>query len=285
MSNDSQLSTVETKDVEEAQADKVSSLALITDSGSMESLSGLAKMMSGSKVTVPKHLQGNEGDCMAIIIQSMNWGLNPFAVAQKTHIVNGALGYEAQLVNAVLKTSGSIHGRFRYEYRGEGNNLECRVGAVPAGESEVEWNEWLNISNVTTKNSPLWKTNPKQQIGYLQVKNWARLYCPEAILGVYTDDELGDIPKETDITPYRRVSGAEAAQAARQSQSSHSEDVHSLVEALESIARDEGLQAYAKAWKELEPAQRKAVGPDTHARIKQLAVDSAIPGEAVQVEE
>ena len=28
-------------------------------------------------------------------------------------------------------------------------------------------------------------------MGYLQVKNWARAYCPGAILGVYSDDELG----------------------------------------------------------------------------------------------
>ena len=49
-------------------------------------------------------------------------------------------------------------------------------------------------SMITTKNSPLWKTNPKQQLGYLQVKNWARQYCPGAILGVYSDDELEQAP-------------------------------------------------------------------------------------------
>ena len=129
--------------------------------------------------------------------------MNPFAVAQKTHLVNGTLGYEAQLVNAVLEASGAIIGRFRYEYQGEGNGLKCRVGAIPRGESEVVWNEWLNISDVTTKNSPLWKTNPRQQMGYLQVKNWARAFKPGAILGVYTPDELETIPATAavDVTP------------------------------------------------------------------------------------
>ena len=61
-----------------------------------------------------------------------------------------------------------------------------------ARETEVRWGEWLSIGAVTTKNSPLWKTNPKQQMGYLQVKNWARAFAPGAILGVYTTDELGD---------------------------------------------------------------------------------------------
>jgi hypothetical protein len=43
---------------------------------------------------------------------------------------------------------------------------------------------------VTTKNSPLWKTNPKQQAKYLALKYWARLYAPAVIMGVYSSDEL-----------------------------------------------------------------------------------------------
>lgn len=174
--------------------------ALVLDRESMESMMRVAELMATGRTTVPVHLQKNPADCMAVVMQAMQWGMNPFAVAQKTHIVNGALGYEAQLVNAVLQSSNSIDGRFHYEYNGDGAAMECRVGAVIRGESEITWGLWLASSSVTTKNSPLWKTNPKQQIGYLQVKNWARLYCPGAILGVYTPDEF-EQRKEHDITP------------------------------------------------------------------------------------
>nr|WP_308736935.1 recombinase RecT [Salmonella enterica] len=58
--------------------------------------------MADSQVTVPAHLAGKPADCMAIVMQAMQWGMNPYAVAQKTHLVNGVLGYEAQLVNAVI---------------------------------------------------------------------------------------------------------------------------------------------------------------------------------------
>lgn len=156
--------------------------------------SAMAEQMASSKITVPQHLRGNPGDCYAIVLQAIQWKMNPFIVAQKTHVVNGTLGYEAQLVNALVQASGHIKGAFKYEYRGEGNELECRVGAVIKGESEVTWGEWLKSSDVTTKNSPLWKTNPKQQMGYLQVKNWVRLHFPAAILGVYTVEELQDSP-------------------------------------------------------------------------------------------
>jgi len=135
-------------------------------------------------------LKGNIGDCLAIVTQAMIWGLNPFAVAQKAHVINGKLGYEAQLVNAVVMQSGAIRGSFSYEYDGD----KCRVGAVLRGESVITWGEWLSASTVTTKNSPLWKVNPKQQMGYLQVKNWARAYCPGALLGIYSTDELEAMP-------------------------------------------------------------------------------------------
>ncbi len=37
----------------------------------------------------------------------------------KTHLVNGVLGYEAQLVNAVIASSSAINGRFHYRYGGD----------------------------------------------------------------------------------------------------------------------------------------------------------------------
>jgi hypothetical protein len=178
----------------------VSSSELIRNPAMMEQFNALAAVMAAGKVTVPVHLQKSQGDCFAIVMQAAQWGMNPFSVAQKTHLVNGTLGYEAQLVNAVIQSSGAINGRFHYEYSGDGTDLTCRVGAIVKGESEIVWGEWLKSSQVTTKNSPLWKTNPKQQMGYLQVKNWARLYCPGAILGVYSDDELTEI-SEKEINP------------------------------------------------------------------------------------
>jgi hypothetical protein len=104
-------------EIEVAQDGKMNSLALLTDPTRMASIMAVAKIMASAKVTVPKHLQGQEGDCMAICMQAANWGMNPFAVAQKTHLVNGVLGYEAQLVNAVVQSQGYIDGTFQYEYQ------------------------------------------------------------------------------------------------------------------------------------------------------------------------
>lgn len=179
----------------------------LLDGDSMDKMVRLAEQMAASTVSVPDHLRGKVGDCLAIVTQAMLWNMNPFAVAQKTHLVSGRLGYEAQLVIAVVMNSGAIRGAFRYEYRGEGNSLECRCGAVLRSDTEVTWGEWLRSLDVTTKNSPLWKTNPRQQLGYLQAKNWSRLHVPGAILGVYSVDELEDSP----LPPPRGAAEAPAA--------------------------------------------------------------------------
>ena len=168
----------------------MSGTALVLNETAMRRCHALAEVMAAGVATVPKHLQKNVGDCMAVVMQAMQWNMNPFAVAQKTHIVSGTLGYEAQLVNAVVQASGLIASRFHYEYKGNAGDVSCRVGAVIKGETEITWGEFLSEKTVTTKNSPLWKTNPKQQLGYLQVKNWSRLYAPGAILGVYSPDEF-----------------------------------------------------------------------------------------------
>ncbi len=203
----------------------VSTSAMVFDPAIIDGMQRMAVMMSEARVTIPKHLQGSPADCLAVIMMAAQHRINPYVLAQKTFLVSGVIGYEAQLVQALIANSGAVRGRFHYEYRGEGQGVECRVGAVPAGESNVVWGEWLSASSVTTKNSPLWKTNPKQQLGYLQVKNWARQYVPGAIPGVYSDDELQDHAIErpmgptdvVDITPCAsRTEAVKAKLSARQ---------------------------------------------------------------------
>lgn len=174
-----------------------SALAIMSDPVQMHSLIEFSKLMAEAVVMVPKHLIGKPADCMAICMQALQWGMNPFVVAQKTHVVNGGLGYEAQLVNAVLQASGEVISRPHYTFEGTGADLECRVGFVLKGETEITWGEWLRSGDVKVKNSPLWQTNPSQQMGYLQIKNWARMYCPQAILGIRTPDELELINPDT----------------------------------------------------------------------------------------
>lgn len=231
-------------------------------------LTAFANLMADSQVTVPAHLAGKPADCMAIVMQAMQWGMNPYAVAQKTHLVNGVLGYEAQLINAVIASSSAIRGRFHYRYGGEWercaktkeiqrkkhrkngeytvterirgwndedeNGLFVQVGAILRGESEITWGEPVYLSGIVTRNSPLWVSNPKQQIAYLAVKYWARLYCPEVILGVYSPDEV-EQRTEKEINPApQRMSMAEIAS----DNVSSPQNTHQSSENIDTLAKD-----------------------------------------------
>jgi hypothetical protein len=260
------------------QSDRANSMALITNDENMARATALAKTMASSKVTVPKHLQGNEGDCLAIIIQASNWGMNPFAVAQKTHLVNGVLGYEAQLVNAAVTTSNAISSPFSYEFKDDHGGVSCRVGAVLRGQSEITWGEWLNSNSVTTKNSPLWKTNVKQQMGYLQVKNWSRLYTPSSILGVYTPDEIELNEKPAQARPRN---GAEYGRQAQEQQgrvidAEQESRRAGLITALEAFAA-KGSAVFLTQWKSIGKANRAdavLVGEPEYLRILEIAKEA-----------
>lgn len=160
-----------------------------------------AEVMCRADIALPKHLRGNAGACMAVALQALEWQMSPFAVASKSYAVNGTIAYEAQLIAAVVNTRSGIKGRLRYEFIGEGNELSCKVTGIFDGQ-ECEY-ETPPIGAITTKNSPLWKSDPRQQLGYFAARSWARRHCPEVILGVYDRDEAENFgpTNAKDVTP------------------------------------------------------------------------------------
>lgn len=229
----------------------------IFDPQNLRNLMDFAEVMATADSMIPDHLKGKKADCLAVAMQANRWEMDPFVVAQKTHIVNGTLGYEAQLVNAVISSSKATVGSFHYKYsdgweklngkaqyskqqrtgrnggyevqvptanwsREDELGLWVKVGAKLAGDTEITWGEELYLANILTRNSPLWVTAPKQQIAYLAVKYWSRLYTPQVILGVYDKDELQQPTRnhqpniEKDITPTPSSSDINAALAKKE---------------------------------------------------------------------
>lgn len=182
----------------------------------------LAQVMASGKCTIPKHLQGSEGDCFAVIGQALRWGMDPFAVAQKTHLVSGTLGYEAQLVIAVINNRAPISDRMKFEYFGDWSKVKTKedksddVGvicrATVIGDDEPTELSLTMAQVGTVRNSPLWAADPRQQLAYLAAKRFSRLHFPDVIMGVYTPDELADRGNEAprNITPSAKNAGASA---------------------------------------------------------------------------
>ena len=264
-----------------------SASALMLSGDSMDKMMRIADFMASAKSTIPMHLR-NPGDCLAVVMQATQWNMNPFAVAQKTHVVNGTLGYEAQLVAAVVNNSGLVTDRFNFEWFGDWHKivgkfkevesrtktddggkpkkfivpdwnasdekgLGVRVWATIKGESEPRVLEIL-MTQARTRNSTLWTEDPKQQIAYLAQKRWARLYAPDVILGVYTPDELEQsIPRDMGTAEVVSLWTPDQITAADE-------------------AAAKGAKAYVAFWKSLgADMQKKLAGTKEHEDFKTQA--------------
>jgi hypothetical protein len=162
----------------------------------------LAKMMAVSEVAVPTHLRGNPGACLAVAFQALDWGMSPFAVANKSYSVNNRMAYESQMINAVILNRAPIKGRLKYKYTGEGPTMQCTVSAETSDGDVVEYTSPM-LKDIKVKNSPLWAQDPAQQIGYYASRAMCRRHFPDVILGVYTPEEMTEA-EPRDITPAKQ---------------------------------------------------------------------------------
>jgi hypothetical protein len=279
----------------QAPAFNTSSAALVMDMNALERMERFANLMATARSTVPQHFQGKPGDCLAVVMQATTWGMNPFAVAQKTYLMsNGVLGYEAQLVASVINSSSLLADRFNFEWFGawekivgkfkmveskdkkddkgfpkkymmpdwninDEQGLGVRIWATIKGESVPRVLELL-MTQARTRNSTLWTEDPKQQLAYLAQKRWARLYAPDVILGVYTPDEVQEFSVPVDMGK-AEVLEPTASPA--------------LIATAEAAAA-KGMAGYQEFWKLASKEDRKLLAGE-HERLKSEAssVDKA----------
>lgn len=151
-----------------------------------------AQFMAKAKTVLPKHLHDAPGECLAIVMISRDWNMNPYMVGSKTSVINNRLMYEGQLVAGVINNARVLERRLRYEFAGEGKARECTAFGQIRGESE-ERSVTVGVPGPgEATNSPLWKGAPHQvdqQLTYKAARVWARRYVPEIMLGVYTPED------------------------------------------------------------------------------------------------
>lgn len=173
----------------------------------------LGKIMSASQLGAPPHLRGNVGACVRVVFQAVEWGMSPFSVADMSYIVNDRIAYQSQLLHAVIEARAPLQHRLDCEYEGDGADRTCTVRGMFRTGDVREYTS-PRIKDIKVKNSPLWTADPDQQLFYYASRSWARKWCPDVLLGVYTKEELQSQPmlgQEDQIGPglHARLSGSE----------------------------------------------------------------------------
>lgn len=80
-------------------------------------------------------------------------------------------------------------GRLRHSFAGEGDSRTCTVRATGTDGEEMIYTS-PPFGKIQPKNSPLWKTKPDLQLYYNTSRDWARVWFPDVLLGVYAEDEI-----------------------------------------------------------------------------------------------
>ncbi len=187
-----------------------------------------ARLLAASGDFLPPYARGNVGAVFAAIMRAQELNISPLSFLAWTYRMENkgvsTIGYMAAYFIAVINARAPIKERMQHEIIGEGEDMRCRVWATLRGEDKPR--EYLSepLSKLrppkndqgVVKGSPLWVTKPRLQMAYAAQRDFARLYFPDILGGVYGDDELqdagytvaSDVAKDVSPGLAARLSGA-----------------------------------------------------------------------------
>lgn len=160
----------------------------------------VANMLSKSTL-VPQNYQGKPQDCFIAVDMAARMNASPIFVMQNLSVVKGKPSWQGQACMAMINACGKFRDA-KHVYTGKKGTDDrgCYVTAIRISDGEV-----VNGTEVTmtlakaegwTANSK-WKNMPEQMLGYRAASFFARMYCPEALMGLQTYEEIEDIePKK-----------------------------------------------------------------------------------------
>ncbi len=185
------------------------------DYANLRDMVDAAKLLSSAGAMIPPHMQGNVGMCFANCLRAQELGVSPLALANWSYLVEQwqsgqkvqRIAYESQFFHAIVEARAPITTRLQVAYEGEGDKRRCRVWATFRGETEPRYfppldahPEQFTLGKLhpghndkgKVKGSPLWDTKADLQLFYNMSRDWARMYCPDVISGMYGRDEMED---------------------------------------------------------------------------------------------
>jgi hypothetical protein len=174
--------------------------SMLLDSTKFNQLQRIGKMYAASKM-VPTHFQGDEASCMVACQMAMRLNVDPFMFLQKTYVVGGKPGMEAQMAIALVNTRGPFEGPIDWNFKRDdkGKVVEATAFATHKKTGRVcsATVDWAMVEGEGWDKNKKWNSLREQMFSYRSAVFLARRYCPEVLMGMAMADEL----EEIDITP------------------------------------------------------------------------------------
>lgn len=145
---------------------------------------------------IPQNYQGKPNDCFVAIEMASRMGVSPMMVMQNMHVVKGKPSWSGQACTSLINACGKFKD-IKHIYTGTKGTEDrgCYVKATRIADDEevcgVEVTIQMAKSEGWTSN-PKWKNMPELMLAYRASAFFARVNCPEALMGVQTSEEVID---------------------------------------------------------------------------------------------
>lgn len=178
--------------------DIVKSENAFADSGSFEMAQRMAMALSKSEL-IPKAYQNNIPSTMIALELAQRTGVSPIMVMQNLHVIQGKPSWSSSFIIAVINSYKKFSMPLNFIINGDGDKRGCIAYTTGIDGSRYEGPEvtikmaidegWMG------KAGSKWKTMPDLMLRYRAAAFFGRLYCPEVLMGMHTEDELLDLQK------------------------------------------------------------------------------------------
>jgi len=200
------------------------STAITTTTGSVfnciaafEDAQRIAKALASSTL-IPPQFQGQQGfaNCLVALEIANRMGMGIFQVMQNLHIIHGRPSWSSQFIIALVNGCGRFE-PLQYELAGKGDEMACRCSAVDKATGKTVTGPAVSMAMAraegwSTKAGSKWKTMPELMLRYRAAAMFGRLYVPDLLVGIQSQEEVVDIqPVSVNESPAASVADLNAA--------------------------------------------------------------------------
>ena len=166
-----------------------------TDKKQFDQLLRAANMLSQTSI-IPATYQGKPQDCFVALEMATRMGVSPLVVMQNMYVVKGKPAWAGQACTMFINSCGKFT-QVKHVYTGEKgtDSRGCYVTATRISDgiqvNGVEVTLAMAKAEGWTANTK-WRTMPELMLAYRASAFFARVHCPEALMGVQLADEIYD---------------------------------------------------------------------------------------------
>ena len=166
----------------------------------------IAELNTMLKVSAELHKSGmfpqlrNGGQVLAVVLAGKERGYGAMTSLTNIHVINGRIGYSAQMIAAELRKAG-----VKYNVV-ETDTEHCKICFERKGQDPFTY-EWKTEDATRARKLPaepksVWSTYPQDMLFSRCLTAGGRKFAPDALMGAYLVDELpADSPAEPEDDP------------------------------------------------------------------------------------